>query len=49
MQKLGESFVSKLILNLGGSGSLPIVLAAWIPAGACAMLGLTALFHLEDG
>ena len=42
-------FVSKLILNLGGSGSLPIVLAAWIPAGACAMLGLTALFHLEDG
>lgn len=42
-------FVSKLILNLGGSGSLPIVLAAWIPAGACAMLGLTALFHFEDG
>jgi len=42
-------FVSKLILNLGGSGSLPIILAAWIPAGATAMLGLTALFHLEDG
>lgn len=42
-------FVSKVILNLGGSGSLPVILAAWIPAGACAMLGLTALLHLEDG
>jgi len=42
-------FVSKLILNFGGSGSLPVVLAAWIPTGASALLGLTALLHLEDG
>lgn len=42
-------FISKLILNFGGSGSLPVVLAAWIPAGASTMLGLTALLHLEDG
>ncbi len=42
-------FVSKLILNFGGTGSLPVVLAAWIPAGASTMLGLTALLHLEDG
>jgi len=42
-------FVSKLVLNFGGSGSLPVLLAAWIPAGASTMLGLTALLHLEDG
>jgi lipopolysaccharide export system permease protein len=31
------------------SGAVPIVLAAWAPAGICALLGLTTLFHLEDG
>ncbi|MHA1538647.1 MAG: LPS export ABC transporter permease LptG [Alphaproteobacteria bacterium] len=42
-------FVTKLVLNFGGSGSLPVVLAAWIPTGASAMLGFTVLLHLEDG
>lgn len=42
-------FVDKLVLNLGGSGGLPVLLAAWIPATASTMLGATALLHLEDG
>ncbi|HEX7008292.1 MAG TPA: LPS export ABC transporter permease LptG [Alphaproteobacteria bacterium] len=42
-------FVSDLILALGQSSSIPVVLAAWTPAGASTLLGLTALLHLEDG
>jgi lipopolysaccharide export system permease protein len=42
-------FVSDLVLALGQSSSIPVVLAAWMPAGASTLLGLTALLHLEDG
>jgi lipopolysaccharide export system permease protein len=42
-------FLSDLVLALGQSASIPVVLAAWTPAGASTLLGLTALLHLEDG
>jgi lipopolysaccharide export system permease protein len=34
---------------LGLSGSLPVALAAWAPAGVATLFGATRLFHLEDG
>jgi lipopolysaccharide export system permease protein len=34
---------------VGLSGRLPVVLAAWAPAGISILLGLTTLLHLEDG
>ena len=34
---------------LGLSGNIPVALAAWTPAGVCVLLGIAALFHLEDG
>ncbi len=42
-------FFTDLVRALGLSGSIPVVLAAWAPAGVCTMLGLAMLFHLEDG
>ena len=42
-------FLSDLVLALGLSGAIPVVLAAWAPAGVSTLLGLAALFHLEDG
>ena len=42
-------FLSDLVLALGQSSSIPVALAAWSPAGASTLLGLTALLHLEDG
>ncbi|MDJ0684918.1 MAG: LPS export ABC transporter permease LptG [Alphaproteobacteria bacterium] len=42
-------FVTQVVHALGLSTGVPIVLAAWIPAGVMTMLGLTALLHLEDG
>lgn len=42
-------FLSDLISALGLSSSIPVSLAAWIPACASILLGIAMLFHLEDG
>jgi lipopolysaccharide export system permease protein len=42
-------FLSDLVFALGLSASIPVVLAAWTPAGVSTMLGLAMLLHLEDG
>lgn len=42
-------FFSDVVLALGLSDSIPISLAAWSPSGVAMLLGLTTLFHLEDG
>ena len=42
-------FMTDLVLALGLSGKIPVVLAAWAPAGISTLLGLSMLFHLEDG
>ncbi len=42
-------FLSDLISALGLSSSIPVSLAAWIPATASILLGVSMLFHLEDG
>jgi lipopolysaccharide export system permease protein len=41
--------LSDVVFAVGLSGRLPVVLAAWTPAGVTILLGLTTLFHLEDG
>jgi lipopolysaccharide export system permease protein len=40
---------SNVIFALGLSGKIPIVLAAWTPAGVTVMFGAALLLHLEDG
>ncbi len=42
-------FVSDVVHALGIAGNLPVILAAWSPAGVSTMLGMAMLFHLEDG
>jgi len=42
-------FLTRLSLALGNSGIMPALLAAWAPALIAMLLGLAALFHLEDG
>lgn len=42
-------FVSDVVSALGLSSSIPVALAAWTPAGASTLLGLSMLFHMEDG
>jgi lipopolysaccharide export system permease protein len=42
-------FLTDIIYALGLSGSLPIQMAAWIPAIAITLFGLAMMFHLEDG
>lgn len=42
-------FVTDLVSALGLSNSIPVLLAAWTPAGASTLLGLSMLLHLEDG
>lgn len=42
-------FMTDLVLALGLSGKIPAILAAWTPAGVSTLLGLSLLFHLEDG
>ena len=41
--------VSKIAEEFGGSGALPVVLAAWAPAASGLMLAIALLLHLEDG
>ncbi len=42
-------FLSDVVFALGRSGGLPVVMAAWTPACVTTLLGLSMLFHLEDG
>ena len=42
-------FLSNFVFALGLSGKIPVVLAAWTPAGITLMLGIAILLHLEDG
>lgn len=42
-------FVSNFVFALGLSAKIPVVLAAWTPAGVCLLLGIAMLLHLEDG
>ena len=42
-------FLSSFVFALGLSGRIPVVLAAWTPAGVSLLLGIAMLLHLEDG
>ena len=42
-------FVTNIIYAMGGSGSLPVVLAAFAPSLMVLMIACAALLHLEDG
>lgn len=42
-------FMTDIIHALGLSSSVPVILAAWTPAGVSTLIGLAMLFHLEDG
>lgn len=42
-------FLIELVQPFGLNGSLPVPLAAWAPTGIFLMLGISLLFHLEDG
>lgn len=50
---LGAGFafyiLADVVFAIGLSGRLPVVLAAWSPAGIAMLLGLATLFHIEDG
>jgi lipopolysaccharide export system permease protein len=41
--------LSNLVFAVGLSSHLPVVLAAWAPAGISFVAGLAALLYLEDG
>lgn len=45
----GVYFFSKVVYALGLSATLPQGLAAWTPALFAGLVGLSGLFHLEDG
>jgi lipopolysaccharide export system permease protein len=42
-------FITKLTASYGISGNMPIVLAAWTPAGIFILLGISLLLHQEEG
>ena len=42
-------FLSNFVIAIGLSGTIPVGLAAWTPAGVSLMLGVAMLLHLEDG
>jgi lipopolysaccharide export system permease protein len=42
-------FLTDIVFALGLTASIPVMLAAWTPAGVATLLGLSMLFHLEDG
>ena len=41
--------VSKVAAEIGQSGALPVILAAWAPAASGLMLAVALLLHTEDG
>ncbi len=42
-------FFTDIVHALGLSGGLSVPVAAWIPAIAISLFGLSMMFHLEDG
>jgi lipopolysaccharide export system permease protein len=42
-------FLSNFVFALGLSAKIPVILAAWAPAGISMLLGIAMLLHLEDG
>lgn len=42
-------FFSNVVNAMGGSQSLPLLLAAWSPPALTGLAGLALLFHFEDG
>jgi lipopolysaccharide export system permease protein len=42
-------FISNIVFALGLSAKLPVLLAAWTPAGISLIFGVSMLLHLEDG
>ncbi len=42
-------FISNFVFALGLSSRIPVILAAWTPAGISMLLGIAMLLHLEDG
>jgi hypothetical protein len=42
-------FLSDIVFALGLSATIPVVLAAWTPAGVSMLMGAAMLLHLEDG
>jgi lipopolysaccharide export system permease protein len=42
-------FLSDVVFALGLASTIPLFLAAWIPAGVSCLLGASLLLHLEDG
>ncbi len=45
----GLYILTNLVHALGVGGSIPIPMAAWVPAGVSLAFGISALMHLEDG
>jgi lipopolysaccharide export system permease protein len=42
-------FLSDIVFALGLSNKIPVLLAAWTPAGVSLIFGVSMLLHLEDG
>lgn len=42
-------FLSDIVFALGLSAKIPVLLAAWTPAGVAMLFGVSMLLHLEDG
>jgi lipopolysaccharide export system permease protein len=42
-------FLSDIVFALGLSAKIPVLLAAWTPAGVSMIFGISMLLHLEDG
>jgi lipopolysaccharide export system permease protein len=42
-------FMSDIVFALGLSAKIPVLLAAWTPAGVSMIFGASMLLHLEDG
>ena len=42
-------FLSDIVAALGMSGTIPVAMAAWIPATISLLIGITFLLHLEEG
>ena len=41
--------MTNVVHAIGLGGGVPVVLAAWTPAGVSLMAGVALLLHLEDG
>ena len=45
----GKELARAAGLTLGLSATIPVILAAWAPAGVAMLMGVAFLLHLEDG